>query len=334
AAYHNLRAHVVPDGNGNIPAGATVLLRAGDLLMDDMGNRFWVEFVDPANGSAVVKDESDALVTTFNHALTVIRSGNRNQQDASAYSLVSLEDPLNARQFPLFALWNGLVAAATNPFSSVHQIIHCHNQQTEQVEFIDPTAPHLDHELWINPGDAQGPCHARIEFAVALPVDMHLYTLKKAGDKVYAFGPNGEQLIGDWVDTDYCYKECLDGVLNTQLVRLKDTWDYDYTDALVPFPITGAQGTVTATSMTDNPYRYGRSGIYRPEKNYLFYTQRVQQGNADPITVAPGTNTNVRKDGVFDKFFFYNWNTAEQNNYPWNARNEITQYSPYGWELE
>lgn len=84
-----------------------------------------------------------------------------------------------------------------------------------------------------------------------------------------------------------------------------------------------------AGSYTTNPYILGTKGIYKNKKSYLYLTGRTQS-NYD-------NNTNIRKDGVFVAYSpFYKldaskWDIDNQN---WTYTSEVTEFSPYGAELE
>ncbi|MBC7863960.1 MAG: hypothetical protein IAF38_13370, partial [Bacteroidia bacterium] len=114
-----------------------------------------------------------------------------------------------------------------------------------------------------------------------------------------------------------------------------DTWEYNYDD--VGNPITSvSSGTValsagTASITTSNPYRYGIEGIWRNQSSYAYQVERKQ--------TTPKTDISV--DGTYNNFVLFNWQTdntvadhATVYNNKWSFVNEVTRYSPYGYELE
>jgi hypothetical protein len=81
--------------------------------------------------------------------------------------------------------------------------------------------------------------------------------------------------------------------------------------------------------MSKNPYINGQKGIYRPYRAYAFLTDRTH--------TLKNSNTNIRKDGQYTTFTpFWNVNNGkwsiDETNWQWTT--EITEYGPYGEELE
>jgi hypothetical protein len=85
-----------------------------------------------------------------------------------------------------------------------------------------------------------------------------------------------------------------------------------------------------------NEYLAGTSGIYRQKKSYTYLTMRKQTN--------VNNNSNIRKDGVFEKFDpFWTPNNGSDwlkpgylnaANPKWTWASEVTEFSPYGMELE
>lgn len=82
-----------------------------------------------------------------------------------------------------------------------------------------------------------------------------------------------------------------------------------------------------------NPYLYNRKGVWRAIQSWTYLTGRKGVGASSQ------TEPTQRTDGFFTKFRpFYriaesggNW---EKNNQGWTFVSKVTQYSPYGFELE
>jgi len=84
---------------------------------------------------------------------------------------------------------------------------------------------------------------------------------------------------------------------------------------------------------TYNPYIKGIKGNWRPFKTFAFLTDRTQ--------TKENNNTNIRKDGVYTTFVPYWVKPAgsilvwtKTNDQGWQFASEVTNYSPYGFELE
>ena len=89
-------------------------------------------------------------------------------------------------------------------------------------------------------------------------------------------------------------------------------------------------------SVYGNPYLKGILGNWRTQRNYVFLSDRTQTKYND--------NSNIRKDGVYN-FFRQFWTPNAGNDWTeptdlatanphWTWSTEITEYSPYGPELE
>lgn len=81
--------------------------------------------------------------------------------------------------------------------------------------------------------------------------------------------------------------------------------------------------------ISSNPYVLGTKGNWKPKRSWLHLSPRKQ--------TYENQNTNIRKDGVFTSYTpFYTfgsgkWNIDERN---WTYTSEVTEFSPYGQELE
>lgn len=102
-------------------------------------------------------------------------------------------------------------------------------------------------------------------------------------------------------------------------------FENDWTDEYIGLnDIYGEAGNLTSSILS--PYRYGLKGTWRPKRNYVFQTPRTQSG-------IDGEGTDIRDDGIYSSFDFFNWKQPESN-VNWTWTNEMTKYSPYGYNLE
>jgi hypothetical protein len=80
---------------------------------------------------------------------------------------------------------------------------------------------------------------------------------------------------------------------------------------------------------TTNPYVLGTRGNWRMQKSLLHLTERTQSKT--------NNNTNIRKDGMFTSYTPYyklngnNWTIDPKD---WTFTSEVTEFSPFGQELE
>jgi hypothetical protein len=116
----------------------------------------------------------------------------------------------------------------------------------------------------------------------------------------------------------------IDSVLDISLTRFRSTWAQTFGD--VRF-VGDAERTTAETLALDDisPFANGTEGVWRPSHKYDFLSERRR---SNPI--------NLRRDGTYGNVAIFDWSddlpfACQQG---WQRRNEITQYSPYGYELE
>ena len=88
-------------------------------------------------------------------------------------------------------------------------------------------------------------------------------------------------------------------------------------------------GYSSLMKISSNPYATGRKGIWRPFKSYTFLTNRE-------VSVK-NNNVNIRNDGSYTNYSpYWKWNGSAWviNGTDWTWTSEITEYSPFGMELE
>jgi hypothetical protein len=137
-------------------------------------------------------------------------------------------------------------------------------------------------------------------------------------------------------------------IINASAIEYKDFWEPQAEQGLKLYPNTSQNGSLVVSDLTFptlfdfNPYKSNYKGIWRPVKSYAYLTGRK--------SVTPNGTSNPRHSGFFTKFEpFYTYNNATQswkinntnNNgshgttiFNWVNASEVTQYSPYGVELE
>lgn len=130
-------------------------------------------------------------------------------------------------------------------------------------------------------------------------------------------------------------------ILNAVATEYSDNWRVNQvsgcTDTLVTASLKGSSspdGAALIPYSVTNPYSYGRRGNWRPRRSWVYLQDRI------PISPTTNYATNVRANGTYNSFASY-WNTAYDatniwtaNNTGWTWTNEVTKYSPHGFELE
>lgn len=111
-------------------------------------------------------------------------------------------------------------------------------------------------------------------------------------------------------------------IVNTGAVEFREDWALQ-----CECGIDNATGAYPG-SLGYNPYRYNTLGIWRAYKSHLYLTGRHQNAIANP-----------RMDGFYNDYtsFYENnggWEIASDVDTNWTFTSEVTQYSPYGFELE
>ncbi len=125
----------------------------------------------------------------------------------------------------------------------------------------------------------------------------------------------------EWVDPIGCFDICIMPLNASSMV-----FENDLTDEYVGLSDLEGENGVALSDANINGYRYGLKGVWRPKRDYVFQIGRRQAGNE-------GENTDLRKDGVYEDFVGFNWDEPNQNP-KWTWTNEMTKYSPYGFNLE
>lgn len=117
-------------------------------------------------------------------------------------------------------------------------------------------------------------------------------------------------------------------VVNTSAVVYSDAWPSQCECGLPKISFDENDELVTNTGESFNPYRYNIKGDWRAKSSYAYLTGR-ENGNADP---------NPRNTGFLSNhtpFYRNNGSWYTQSSDPaWTYASEVTEYSPYGAELE
>jgi hypothetical protein len=251
----------------------------------------------------------------------ILRSGYRNLQTATSGAVVALSDPSNIanRQFPLFISINQLTSAVANTAYSFNDCFSGQQQQyTLQLGTLPGSGDQVLYVMLQNGGGGAPGCETYIrfpdEFNVSNLGQVANIEFYKYGNVVKIVTSNGTY-YGSWIDTNNCFNECMDDILDANAGRLVNEWTLNFNDAGMTMP-----GLY-------NPFVYSEKGVWRSESNYLFQTDRKQSSSSP-------SSTNIAKDGTYEKFVFYNWNSSAPGNKHWSFISDVTAYSPYGYMLE
>jgi hypothetical protein len=135
--------------------------------------------------------------------------------------------------------------------------------------------------------------------------------------------------------TNNCFDYSGQTVLNASATEYSDQWGLyccGSCNTYDPLHERGNSGCNCGICMgaVINPYLRGVRGVWHPKRSLVYYDQR---SNAQ----APEL-TNARKDGTYSTFNSY-WscnspNMTASSNSKWTWTSEVTQYSPFGFEIE
>jgi len=312
----------------------------GDEMLVTYGStrkRCWIKDVNQTAGTATIINEDGSNfgpTGTGYHAL-IIRSGKRNQQAVSNGAIVSLSNPVAERRFGLFDAYN----AASRPVSQV-SAGNCSGQVTKPYD----VSTHDATLSFFGTSSGSNYCTFSVDFPTgvsAAQINANAnYHLKRIGKQVQVLDMQATptpSVVCTGTITDNCgLSECLDGVLNASSAVFNDTWTYDYGDIGSPeAKYSGGSSTSLATVVngTYNPYRIGTKGIWRTQKTYAYQTRRTQnlpQGSTDY------RQTKIQEAGTFASFSLFDWTptTPDVRNLDWTMANQVTKYSPHGFEVE
>lgn len=136
-------------------------------------------------------------------------------------------------------------------------------------------------------------------------------------------------------------------IINASAVGYRESWNCQCENQLPFIPNASVTSDVLAVLPLEayqfNPYVYNANGEWRAEKSYAYLTERTD------IKEGTSVRKNTRKEGYFKDFLpFYSYDSVEaqwvvNKNViniddeiikPWTFASEVTQYSPFGAELE
>lgn len=268
--------------------------------------RYWVKEI---NGSSVVLvDKDGTVVTGLSGTFKVLHSGYKNLTGVKSGTIVSLKNPI-AKPLPFdISNYNG----SRDDFN----VVGCDGETVRMTPFV------LGATLTFTSKDLPG-CSMKLVFPPG--TNLTGKTISMTNNIPSVTTPTGTE-TGKVVIGDDC-PICID-VLNASATTFSDH---------IPAPSGGevikTQIGVTAYNTFDakrqgNPYKYGKKGIYKPETQYFY-----RKGRKRELPGATKKETNIRKNGIYDVFSTFNYNSGATNK-NWIEKSKVTLFSPYGYGLE
>lgn len=130
-------------------------------------------------------------------------------------------------------------------------------------------------------------------------------------------------------------------IVNASAIQYREAWGMQWEEGLPPFPhalndlfnnidyANPNSNPIPPQSYGFNPYLYNVRGEWRAQQSYAYLTGRASLTNSD---------ASPRYEGFFKAFQpFYQHNNSggwQIDTSNWTSASEVTQYSPYGAELE
>jgi len=367
-AFKNDRATCefnVASGVVTFVSGRSYDIAEGDeLLIKNSSNVYSKAWITETYPSIIVRDDKGTMVPNgTSYTGLVIRSGRRNQQSVSNGNIVSLTNPVTGRSGDVF--WEKIPTPYVNlgtVFGGGAFVLNCKIGNNELfyvswMRFLNENRVGLSITQGTQNSQAvlfcefygvnhpycstDGTCYVYIKFEY--PPDLIQYPgpahLRIVGSKAHVIETSSNNIIltGDVIKN--CSftnsNSCLDGVLNASAFEFRDdNWKYNYEDVgnpTIKFTSNNTTADIASVAGNLNPYRTGNKGIWRMAKSYAFQEERKQSPNSTNINT-----TKINEDGTFNKFSLFNWGTDDgvAANPDWTKVNEVTKYTPYGFEIE
>lgn len=355
--YENIGAQI--DGGG-INVNNVDAFRKGDMVhyySSGLSGTFQELWVDNISGTTVTfKNASGTPVTVSSGVLKVIRSGNYNLQPYGVGKIIALENPLDLvngtpcvqnplgvyidiTQFNAFAL-----SGAFNGGGTVNAGLVFHGSGATWLSSYDlevevtPSGGGSGWYKWklIPTGGGTTLTALRVGITPTSLTGWENATVAFTGTGLIPGQPISLSYNGETVNSVIreAYGElkgaCVQSkakVLHSEARVYSDQFVIEYEDFLKT-QMSASAYTTLKTKIDNNPYRFGKRGVFRVKTPYFYRTKREQK----EIGSVYG-KTDMQHDGVYEKFDWYGFVSGAVN-LGWIPKGEATMFSPYGQQLE
>lgn len=252
----------------------------------------------------------------------VLRSRKSNWLNAVNATIVSLENPITGGHNPMLEAFN----VSTEKCFSYTDCFN--NLKRARVEYYNNRFYFFADDENIGPKFCTATMQDllySVPFVVSPPLPhfvsdvLELAFIKNGSRITVVYRNTGEvYTIFEWNDPKNLFPDCLDGVLQASAAEFQPAWTYDYADVGI-VPLSSGQ-----------EHYLGIPNIYRSLRANLYVTERKQEGQDYDY------KTNAAYDGTFNVFTYFNHEAGNAANLqkPWTWTAEITQYSPFNFEIE
>lgn len=317
--------------------------------------RYWVD--DVTGAGFKLRDNTGALVSgQLNGKFTVVRSGYRNQQNQTAGTIVSLNNPIG-ENLAFFKLYNEQIYGHST-FQGINVNVSSFPVDAfEGISFPNPCVPEISlvwndspHANFVNtPGIIEnlwlGSFYAlegeeplsdcRIGFLFEdigegmIPASefkfnrLRLYYPGSGDGWAYYDLANGQTIKLKMVPygVDCPYLVCLEGILDAKAVEYQNEWTYP-----IDFPVS--------PTFANNLWMTTGKGVWRVLRTNTYFTERKQGGTVSDF------KSYIGRDGTYRRFIPFNFVDGNDNNaqmsdgWRWAAEVPATGYGRGGYELE
>ena len=315
------------------------ILHVGDVLENSNGDQVYVTKIDVIYNQFEAKDLSNSDLLVTGDIVTVVNSGYRNLQSIKVGNLVSLDNPLNFT-YPNSGFMNDVFGNMVNSTYSSMSFTTCRNMNYTK-NSTETTLPSGLKEQGFNVNS--GECNVYFSYPDLSSssvgynnltfISGSMVRVSELKYKVkYSYVDGGVTKYGYGILESDCYIDCQTKVLHASATELSDEWTYDYLDLDAP-QIKTVRGTGTtipiAVAANINPYAFGQRGKWKSKRSWVNQVDRTQVGTL-------GKDSEIDTDGEYNSFVYFKWHAPmiENENDKWAWTNEMTKYSPYGYDLE
>ncbi|MDI9339021.1 MAG: hypothetical protein QM534_00515 [Sediminibacterium sp.] len=317
--------------------GDKVRLSVASSLVSTNYREYWITGFTPPSTFQLRDERGSAYSNSpVNYNLmTIVDPVAKNLMHVSAGEIISLSNPVMDVKSPFFIAFNAYLNGYPQnpPPTGTFQYTDCMDGRTMNVSYVYQTTPNaIDFD--ITPKGTSQSCKSRLVLPSVITISNYsLYDYRHTGSSniylqlktppPYPLSVPSATLQS----SEGCITACLDGVLHAEASRFKNDWSYDYADMGNPavYNVSG-NDVLLASVVNTNPYRFGKTGIWRFHEKYIYQTDRKQST----------PNTDIAVDGTYNVFNPHNWGISAVSgaNKYWTLKETSTGYSPYGFETE
>jgi hypothetical protein len=315
--------------------------KGDELTHFPSGNRYWVTNDAVGDYQIAIVNENNIPPSSLPSGGTldkpyfkITKSAFKNQQSVEVGSIVSLNNPVGSPTENILDVVNDFLASPDFITLNGGSIDYPYQVTTPCGSLLNIAMRHgTPGGIEIHGYDASG---AEINGFIQTPIIQGVNLYQTLLNAVLTSGQNN--VINGTVSNSFVngtfagvftgnfdlIQQCPIAVLNASSITFSDDWSdkLRLNDAMVT-------QQVTHDDLINNPYRYNAKGTWRPDATYVYQIDRKQLNYGGELN-----KTNLRKDGLYEEFFKFDWIDPAGVVSNWTRKGEMKYYSPYGFALE